>query len=76
MLIERQSDHEVGMLWSSTALSWTVISTTQFWRSFEDLERYAHADTHTGSWEWFNKLGRNNEGTGIWHETYRISSGT
>jgi len=58
------------------ALSWPVISITQFWRSFEDLERSPHADTHPGSWKWFNKLGRNNEGTGIWHETYRISAGT
>ena len=76
MLAEQQSNPAIGMLWSSTSLSWPVISITQFWQSFEDLERYAHADTHTDSWKWFNKLGRDNEGTGIYHETYRISAGT
>jgi len=70
--IRRRSRHALVI----EALSWPVISITQFWRSFEDLERSPHADTHPGSWKWFNKLGRNNEGTGIWHETYRISAGT
>ena len=76
MLAEQQSNPAIGMLWSSTSLSWPVISITQFWRSFEELERYAHAETHTDSWKWFNQLGGDNEGTGIYHETYRISAGT
>ena len=42
MLVEQQSNPAIGMLWSSTALSWSVISITQFWQSFEDLEWYAH----------------------------------
>ena len=78
MLAEQQADPEIGMLWTSTSLSWPVIAVTQFWRSFDDLERYATASDrrHTGMWRWFNTLGRRGLGTGIWHETFRVAPGT
>jgi hypothetical protein len=78
MLAEQQAQPEIGMLSTSIALSWPVIQMTQFWRSFDDLERYATAPDgrHTNAWRWFNKLGRANEGTGVWHETYRIAPGS
>ena len=78
MLAEQRAHPEIGMLWTTTSLSWPVIALTQFWRSFEDLERYATAadGRHTRMWRWFNKLGRRGLGTGIWHETYRIAPGS
>ncbi len=78
MLAEQQSEPAIGMLWTSTALAWPVIQMTQFWRSYEDLERYATAadGKHTRIWRWFNTLGRRGVGTGIWHETYRIAPGS
>lgn len=78
MLAEQSARPEIGMLWSSTALSWPVVSLTQFWRSFEDLERYALApdERHTRAMRWFNRLGRRGVGVGIWHETYRVSAGS
>ena len=77
MLAEQRARPEIGMLSSGFSLAWPVLQLTQFWRSFEDLERYARApeSTHSGAWRWFNKLGRANAGAGIWHETYRIAPG-
>ena len=78
MLAEQVADPQSGMLSSTTSLAWPVIMVTQFWRSFDDLERYATAPAgrHTRVWRWFNKLGCSGLGTGIWHETYRIAPGT
>ena len=78
MLAEQAADPQIGALSSTTSLAWPVITVTQFWRSFDDLERYATAadGRHTRMWRWFNKLGRSGLGTGIWHETYRIAPGT
>ena len=75
MLAEQEANPEIGLLSSSVAIAWPVIAVTQFWRSFDDLERYATASErqHTAAWRWFNKLGRAGEGTGIWHETFRIA---
>jgi hypothetical protein len=49
----------------------------QYWRSFEELERYARSDEfrHRGAWGWYNRLGRAGRGAGIWHETYRVPAG-
>jgi len=78
MLAEQAAQPEIGMLSTSFALAWPVIALTQFWRSFDDLERYAKASEreHTKAWRWFNKLGHASEGTGVWHETYRIAPGS
>ena len=78
MLAEQRSNPDIGMLATSVSLSWPVIAITQYWRSFDELERYALASAgkHTRAMRWFNKLGRSSEGTGIWHETYRIEPGT
>jgi len=46
----------------------------QYWRSFEDLERFArdHDDPHLEPWRQFNRrIGRSGD-VGIWHETYRV----
>src|ERR1019366_4731805 len=46
----------------------------QYWRSFEDLERFARAsdDPHLGPWRRFNaKIGKSGD-VGIFHETYRV----
>ena len=46
----------------------------QYWRSFEDLERFARDrdDPHLEPWRQFNRrVGRSGD-VGIWHETYRV----
>jgi hypothetical protein len=77
MLAEQRADPAIGMLWSTTSVSWPIIEVTQVWRTFDDLERYATMPhgRHTRMWRWFNKLGRSGLGTGIWHETFRVAAG-
>ena len=48
----------------------------QYWRSFEDLARFARDrdDPHLEPWRQFNRrIGRSGD-VGIWHETYRVST--
>ena len=44
----------------------------QYWRSFEDLEKFARnpSDPHHGAWKKFNQLVGKDGTVGIWHETY------
>ena len=45
-----------------------------YWRSFEDLERFARSkdDPHLAAWRNFNRLVGNDGTVGIWHETYLV----
>jgi hypothetical protein len=44
----------------------------QYWRSFEDLERFARDgdDLHRPAWKHWNLVIRDTGAVGIWHETY------
>src|SRR5215218_2926865 len=48
----------------------------QYWRSFEDLERFARnpSDPHLGPWKKFNQAIGADGTVGIWHETYTVNS--
>lgn len=48
-----------------------------YWRSFEDLERFARnpSDPHLAAWQQFNRAVGNDGSVGIWHETYLIEPG-
>ncbi len=49
----------------------------QYWRSFEDLERFARSpsDSHLGPWKAFNQAIGADGSVGIWHETYQVAPG-
>lgn len=49
----------------------------QYWRSFEDLERFARSPEapHLDAWKHFNATVRDSGDVGIWHETYRVARG-
>jgi hypothetical protein len=49
----------------------------QYWRSFEELERYAknRSAQHLPAWAAFNRAVGSGGDVGIWHETYRIGPG-
>jgi hypothetical protein len=51
-------------------------SFVQYWRSFEDLERFAgDDDPHVTTWRsYWKRVGRSGR-TGIWHETYLVRAG-
>lgn len=44
----------------------------QYWRDLESLERWTREGLHRGWWVGFLK---DPEGTGFWHETYRMTGG-
>lgn len=46
----------------------------QYWRSFEDLERFARqpSEPHLAAWKKFNQSVGADGSVGIWHETYAI----
>lgn len=48
-----------------------------YWRSFEDLERFAHSpsEPHLEAWRRFTRAVGNDGSVGIWHETYLVQPG-
>ncbi len=48
-----------------------------YWRSFDDLERFARSadDPHLKAWKQFNQAVGQDGTVGIWHETYLIKPG-
>jgi hypothetical protein len=49
----------------------------QYWRSFEDLERFARddSDPHLKAWrDYWKRVGRDAR-SGIWHETFLVRAG-
>jgi hypothetical protein len=74
MLKELDDDPASGFLGAEGGLG-TII---QYWRSFEDLERYANSRDHEHwpAWRAFNQRVRDHRGdVGIWHETFRVEAG-
>lgn len=67
---------EKGFLGGETFLFWRGIAILQYWRSFDDLERFARnpSDPHLGAWRTFNRSVGANGSVGIWHETYLIQA--
>jgi fumigallin biosynthesis monooxygenase-like protein len=74
MLKELEKDPSSGFLGAENSLGLIV----QYWRSFEDLERYANSreQEHWPAWRAFNQRVRDSRGdVGIWHETYKVEAG-
>ncbi|SDC55697.1 protein of unknown function [Geodermatophilus telluris] len=76
MLQELARDPDSGLLGFRTALAWRGPVLVQYWRSPEDLYRYA-ADrdaAHRPAWTAFNQRARRVPGAvGVWHETYQVA---
>ena len=53
------------------------IGLIQYWRSTEDLERFARSpqEPHLKAWQRFNKAIGKDGSVGIWHETYEVAAG-
>jgi hypothetical protein len=77
MIKELERDPASGFLGSTLGLWTTGPSVVQYWRSFEDLERFARdpGSRHLPAWKSFNTLVRASGDVGIWHETYRVRAG-
>ena len=68
---------EKGFLGAQTFIFWRGVLTVQYWRSFEDLEKFARDkdDPHLESWRKFNKTIGSDGSVGIFHETYLVEAG-
>ncbi len=57
-------------------ISYVPLFMIQYWRSFQDLERFARDadDPHLEPWRQYNRrIGKSGD-VGIWHETYRVKT--
>jgi hypothetical protein len=73
MLRHLDAHPEQGLLGVHGCFSpWPML--IQYWRSFEDLERFSRDPTapHLEPWRSFNRTARVSGDVGIWHETYRV----
>lgn len=74
MLKRLAQDPDSGMLGFET---YGLTMNVQYWRSFEDLERFANDedDLHRPVWRtYWKRVGRSGR-TGIWHETFLVRDG-
>ena len=67
---------EKGFLGAQTFLYGRGVVTVQYWRSFEDLERFARDkdDPHLKAWRQFNKTIGSDGSVGIFHETFLVDA--
>lgn len=75
MIIELVRNRELGLLGTPrTFVSGRLIQVQQYWRSYEQLEKYAGAaeNRHLPAWKRFNRAARGNAAVGIYHETYLV----
>src|SRR5215475_9676391 len=77
MLRELERQPDAGLLGATQGFLSTGPVVVQYWRSFEQLERYARDPSaeHLPAWRRFNQLVRGSGDVGIWHETYRVRAG-
>lgn len=77
MLRTLQQHPEKGFLGGESFLYGRGVGLIQYWRSLEDLERFARnpEDPHAAAWQRFNRTIGSDGSVGIWHETYIVQPG-
>ena len=77
MLSSLYRDPESGFLGGEIILYRGGIGQIQYWRSAEDLERFARSpqEPHLRAWQRFNRAVGRDGSVGIWHETYQVEAG-
>lgn len=68
---------ESGFLGGEAILYRGGVGLIQYWRSAEDLERFARSpeEAHLKAWQRFNQAVGKDGSVGIWHETYQVAAG-
>jgi Domain of unknown function (DUF4188) len=76
MLRQLSKNPDVGLLAAHPYFSGRDVLVVQYWRSVEDLGRFAKdpALAHVPAWSEFNSAAAGSGDIGIWHETYRVSA--
>ena len=77
MLRSLANDPTSGLLGGEPFLYAGGVGLIQYWRSTEDLERFARSprEPHLKAWQRFNKAVGKDGSVGIWHETYQVAAG-
>jgi hypothetical protein len=77
MMQRLNEDPEQGYLGGFTAIGNRGPVAVQYWRSFDDLERFARhpSEPHREAWKRFNQAVGSDGTVGIWHETYQVHPG-
>lgn len=78
MLADLSDDPSKGLLGYQTHGFGLYGCFVLYWRSFEDLERFARdpGDRHAKVWrDWYRLAQHKNKSVGIWHETYKVRAG-
>lgn len=67
---------EKGFLWGENFLYPVGAAQIQYWRSVDDLERFARqpSEPHLSAWKRFNQAIGADGSVGIWHETYQVQA--
>jgi len=76
-MVEQLLAHpERGLLHAQSYVYWRGVALVQYWRSFEQLERFARDPlvTHLEAWKRFNRAVGADGSVGIWHETYLVGA--
>lgn len=75
MIKELYQNPEHGFISTEIFWNWRGITLLQYWKSYEQLEKYARGGTHLKAWIKFNKSVGTDGTVGIYHETYMIQPG-
>src|SRR5262245_40954696 len=77
MLASLREHPEHGFLGGEIFLFWRGTALVQYWRSFEDLDRFARSpsEPHLAAWRRFNRAVGADGSVGIFHETYLVADG-
>lgn len=77
MLAELGRNPGLGFLGGRSYFGGRGAVVIQYWRSFEDLDRFARDRDlpHLPAWRRFNRASRPSGSVGVWHETYLVPAG-
>ncbi|WP_202081280.1 DUF4188 domain-containing protein [Caldalkalibacillus salinus] len=72
MIKELYDNEDLGFLGTEYFLQWRGATLLQYWRSYEQLEKYAREGIHLEAWKKFNQSIGTDGSVGIYHETYIV----
>lgn len=77
MLRELHERPRTGFLGGHTHLCRRGVTLFQYWRTYEELEKYSrnHDEAHMPGWQNFNRKIRKSGAVGLWHEVYHVGAG-
>ena len=52
-----------------------LLMTIMYFKSTEDVHRYANGPLHREAWDWYNRFAKTHGNLGIMHETYEAPAG-